>query len=37
MRGELAEPIDDAEAAAALGRSLADEFLARGAARLIAG
>ena len=36
MRGELDEPVDAAAAAEALGRALADDFLARGAARLIA-
>ena len=36
MRGELAEEVGDAAAAEALGRTLADDFLARGAARLIA-
>jgi len=36
MRGEIDEPADDAAAAEALGRALADDFLARGAARLIA-
>ena len=35
MRGERRGPCDDTEAADALGRALADEFLARGAARLV--
>ena len=35
MRGELAEAIDDVDAAEALGRALADDFLARGAKRLL--
>ena len=34
MRGERAAPVADAAAADALGLALADEFLARGAARL---
>ncbi|CAG0970747.1 hydroxymethylbilane synthase [Burkholderiales bacterium] len=37
LRGEVAEPVDDTDAAEALGRALADDFLARGAARLTAG
>jgi hydroxymethylbilane synthase len=37
MRGELAEPVEGTGAAEALGRTLADDFLARGAARLVAG
>jgi len=37
IRGERDERVEDAAAAEALGLSLADEFLARGAARLIAG
>ena len=37
MRGELAEPVEGTAAAEALGRTLADDFLARGAARLVAG
>jgi len=36
MRGERRAPVAEAEAAEALGRDLADEFLARGAARLVA-
>jgi hydroxymethylbilane synthase len=36
MRGERRKPCGDAEAAAALGRELAADFLARGAARLVA-
>ena len=35
MRGERRGPCDDTQAADALGRALADEFLARGAARLV--
>jgi hydroxymethylbilane synthase len=37
MRGELAESVEGIGAAEALGRTLADDFLARGAARLVAG
>ena len=37
MRGDRRAPCDDPQAADALGRALADEFLARGAARLVAG
>ena len=37
IRGELEATITDVDAAAALGRELADEFLARGAARLVPG
>ena len=37
MRGDLAEAVEDAGAAEVLGRALADDFLARGAARLVAG
>ena len=37
MRGEVEASPDDAEAADALGGELADDFLARGAARLMAG
>ena len=37
MRGERRAHCDDAQAADALGRALADEFLARGAARLVTG
>jgi hydroxymethylbilane synthase len=37
LRGELDAPIDDADAAEALGAELADDFLSRGAARLLAG
>jgi hydroxymethylbilane synthase len=36
LRGELEEEVVDLEAAEALGRELADDFLARGASRLIA-
>ena len=36
MRGERSAAVPDAAAADALGRALADEFLARGAARLVA-
>jgi hydroxymethylbilane synthase len=36
MRGELEGEIEDAEAAATLGVELADDFLARGAARFVA-
>jgi hydroxymethylbilane synthase len=35
MRGEIEAPLDDVEAADALGAELADDFLARGAARLL--
>jgi len=35
MRGELVEAIDDVDAAESLGRALADDFLARGAKRLL--
>jgi hydroxymethylbilane synthase len=35
MRGERAAPVADEAAAAALGHALAEEFLARGAARLV--
>ena len=37
LRGELDASLDDAEAAEALGAELADDFLSRGAARLLAG
>ena len=37
LRGERRARCDDAPAADALGRALATEFLARGAARLVAG
>jgi hydroxymethylbilane synthase len=36
MRGEASAHVDDADSADALGRSLAAEFLSRGAARLLA-
>jgi len=35
LRGERRAPCDDADAAGALGRELADEFLARGATKLV--
>jgi hydroxymethylbilane synthase len=35
IRGEIDAPVDDAEGADALGRALADDFLARGAARFV--
>ena len=35
MRGEVDEPIQDVDAAEALGNELADDFLSRGAARLL--
>jgi hydroxymethylbilane synthase len=35
MRGENAEDVVDAEGARALGEALANDFLARGAARLV--
>jgi hydroxymethylbilane synthase len=37
MRGEVEAPLDDLEAAEALGSELADDFLARGAAKLMTG
>jgi hydroxymethylbilane synthase len=37
MRGEVESALDDREAAEALGSELADDFLARGAARLMGG
>ena len=36
LRGERDAEVDDVEGAEMLGRDLADEFLARGAARLLA-
>ena len=36
MRGERRAAVADVDAADALGRALADDFLARGAARLVA-
>ena len=36
MRGDKSAAVADASAADALGRALGDEFLARGAARLLA-
>jgi len=35
MRGEVDDAIEDVDAAEALGSGLADDFLSRGAARLL--